>query len=147
MHDPEDWLVDYLEIVKLTGGTRATAMQSIQVHLIGAARSWIKKLPEGSIDSWETFEDMFVNFFRSTCKKPASIEQLRACRQKYDEPMRMYIQRWNIIKNSAENISDERAIDAFVAGIRRGDLIEDLGRSRPRTIADLIEIVNRWADG
>ena len=61
--------------------------------------------------------------------------------------MRMYIQRWNIIKNSAENISDERAIDAFVAGIRRRDLIEDLGRSRPRTIADLMEIANRWADG
>jgi hypothetical protein len=39
LQDPEDWLVDYLEIVKLMGGTRATAMQSIQVHLSGAARS------------------------------------------------------------------------------------------------------------
>jgi hypothetical protein len=38
-------------------------------------------------------------------------------------------------KKSAENISDERAIDAFVAGIRRKDLIEDLGRSNPKTIA------------
>jgi hypothetical protein len=52
LQDPEDWLVDYLETVKLIGGTRATAMQSIQVHLSGAARSWIKKLPVGSIDSW-----------------------------------------------------------------------------------------------
>jgi hypothetical protein len=93
------------------------------------------------------FRGLVRKNFRSTCKKPVSIEVLRACKQKYDEPMRMYIQRWNIIKNSAENISDERAIDAFVAGIRRGDLIEDLGRSRPRTIADLMEIANRWADG
>ncbi|KAK1643586.1 hypothetical protein QYE76_061391 [Lolium multiflorum] len=31
LQDPEDWLVDYLEIVKLTGGTKATAMQSIQI--------------------------------------------------------------------------------------------------------------------
>ena len=85
--------------------------------------------------------------FLSTCKKPASIEQLRACRQKYDESMRTYIQRWNIIKNSAENISDERAIDAFVAGIRRKDLVEDLGRTNPKTISALMEIVNRWADG
>jgi hypothetical protein len=80
LQDPEDWIVDYLETVKLTGGTKATAMQSIQVHLSGAARSWIKKLSPGSIDSWEDFEDMFVKNFRSTCKKPASIEQLRACR-------------------------------------------------------------------
>ncbi|KAK1612558.1 hypothetical protein QYE76_036231 [Lolium multiflorum] len=68
LQDPEDWLVDYLETVKLTGGTRATAMQSIQVHLSGAARSWIKKLTPGSIDSWESFEDVFVKNFRSTCK-------------------------------------------------------------------------------
>ncbi|KAK1691986.1 hypothetical protein QYE76_008683 [Lolium multiflorum] len=64
LQDPEDWLVDYLETVKLTGGTRATAMQSIQVHLSGAARSWIKKLTPGSIDSWESFEDVFVKNFR-----------------------------------------------------------------------------------
>ena len=92
-------------------------MQSIQVHLSGAARSWMKKLPEGSIDSWETFEDLFVRNFRSTCKKQASIEQLRTCKQKPDESMRTYIQRWSIIKNSAEHVSDERAIDAFVAGV------------------------------
>jgi hypothetical protein len=91
LQEPKDWLIDYLETVKLLGGTRATAMQSIQVHLSGAARSWIKKLPVGSIDSWETFEDLFVKNFRSTCKKPTSIEQLRACKQKYGEPMRTYI--------------------------------------------------------
>ena len=44
-------------------------------------------------------------------------------------------------------MSDERAIDAFVAGIRRRDLIEEVGRSNPRTIADLMDIANRWADG
>jgi hypothetical protein len=81
------------------------------------------------------------------CKKPASIEQLRTCKQKSDESMRMYIQRWSIIKNSAANVSDERAIDAFVAGIRRRDLIEEVGRSNQRTIADLMDISNRWADG
>ena len=46
LQDTEDWLVDYLEIVKLTGGTRATDMQSIQVYLSGAARSWMRKLTE-----------------------------------------------------------------------------------------------------
>jgi hypothetical protein len=61
--------------------------------------------------------------------------------------MRMYIQRWSIIKKLAENVSDERAIDAFIAGIRRRDLIEELVRSNPRTIADLMEIANRWANG
>ena len=51
LQDPEDWLVDYLETVKLLGGNRATAMQSIQLHLSGVARSWLKKLPDDSIDN------------------------------------------------------------------------------------------------
>jgi hypothetical protein len=47
-HDPEKydgsqepplWLSDYLQAVQILGGTRATAMQSLQLHLTGAARS------------------------------------------------------------------------------------------------------------
>jgi hypothetical protein len=134
-------------MVKLMGGTRATAMQSIQVYLSGAARSWMRKLLEESIDSWESFENLFVQNFRSTCKKPASIEQLRTCTQKSGESMRAYIQRWSLIKNSAEHVSNEREIDAFIACIRRRDLVHDLGRSNPRTVAEFMETVNIWADG
>jgi hypothetical protein len=39
--EPKLWLSDYLQAVKILGGTRATAMQSLQLHLIGAARSWL----------------------------------------------------------------------------------------------------------
>jgi hypothetical protein len=85
LQDPEDWLVDYLETVKLMGGTSATTMQSIQVYLSGAARSWMRKLPAELIDSWENFESLFIQNFRSTYKKPASIEQLRTCTQKSGE--------------------------------------------------------------
>ena len=61
--------------------------------------------------------------------------------------MRSYIQHWNIIKNSAENVSDERAIDAFSNGLCRKDFIEELGRANPKKVSDLMDIVNRWADG
>jgi hypothetical protein len=94
-------------------------MQSIQLQLSGAARSWLHKLPMESIDSWDAFKEIFVQNFKSTCKKTASIEELRAITQKSVESMRAYIQRWSIMKNSAEDVSDERAIDAFVNGLRR----------------------------
>jgi hypothetical protein len=61
--------------------------------------------------------------------------------------MHSYIQWWSIIKNSAENVSDERAIDAFSFGLRRSDLVEELGRIRPRTVSELTEVANRFADG
>ena len=98
LQEPEDWLTDYLETVKMLGGTKATPMQSIQLHLSGVVRSWLRKLPEGSIEHWDDFQDKFVQNFRSTCKRPASIEELRICVQKSGESMRSYIQCWSIIK-------------------------------------------------
>jgi hypothetical protein len=69
------------------------------------------------------------------------------CVQKKDETLRSYIQRWSVIKNSAEDISDERAIDAFLAGLRCSDLVEEVGRTKPRTVYELMEVANRFADG
>jgi hypothetical protein len=55
--------------------------------------------------------------------------------------------RWSIIKNSAVEVSDERAIDAFIVGLRRGDLVEEMCRIKPKTISDLMDMANRFADG
>jgi hypothetical protein len=50
---PQSWLSDYLQAVKILGGTMEAAMQSLQLHLTGAARSWLSKLKKGTIGSWE----------------------------------------------------------------------------------------------
>jgi hypothetical protein len=46
-----------------------------------------------------------------------------------------------------EDVSDERAIDAFSAGLRRSDLVEEIGRMRPTTVAELMKEANKFADG
>jgi hypothetical protein len=51
--EPQSWLSDYLQAVKILGGTKETTMQSLQLHLTGAARSWLSKLEKGTIGSWE----------------------------------------------------------------------------------------------
>jgi hypothetical protein len=67
--------------------------------------------------------------------------------QRKGETLRSYIQRWSVIKNLAEDISNKRAIDAFLAGLHRSDLVEEIGRTRPTTVAKLMEEANRFADG
>jgi hypothetical protein len=54
--EPKLWLSDYLQAVQILGGTRATAMQILQLHLTGTARSWLSILPNDSIGSWEELE-------------------------------------------------------------------------------------------
>jgi hypothetical protein len=67
--------------------------------------------------------------------------------QQRGETLRAYIQRWSLIKNSAIEVSDERAIDAFIAGLRRGDLVKEMGRIKPKIVSDLMDLANRFADG
>jgi hypothetical protein len=145
--EPTLWLSDYLQAVQILRGTRATAMQSLQLHLTGAAWSWLNTLPNDSIGSWGEQESQFARNFRSTYKRPASLEEIKSCMQKKDETLRSYIQCWSVIKNSVEDVSNERAIDAFSASLHRLDLVEEIGRTKPRTVSELMEVANRFADG
>jgi hypothetical protein len=145
--EPTLWLSDYLQAVQILGETRATAMQSLQLHLTGAARSWLNTLPNDSIGSWGELEDQFARNFHSTYKRPASLEEIKSCVQKKGKTLRSYIQRWSVIKNSAEDISNERTIDAFSSVLCRSDLVEEIGRTRPRTVSELMEVANRFTDG
>jgi hypothetical protein len=61
--------------------------------------------------------------------------------------MRAYIGRFTKLLNAAEDVSVDRAIDAFSDGIQRETYIEELGRKKPKTITKLMEITNSWADG
>jgi hypothetical protein len=136
--EPTLWLSDYLQAVQILRETRATAMQSLQLHLTGAARSWLNTIPNDSIGSWGELESQFARNFRSTYKRPASLKEIKLCVQRKGETLRSYIQRWSVIKNPAEDVSDERAIDAFSAHLRRSDLVEEVGRTRPRMVSELM---------
>jgi hypothetical protein len=46
-----------------------------------------------------------------------------------------------------ENISPERAIDAFRDGLFRCDFKEELGRCKSKTVDHLMSLANEWADG
>src|SRR4051812_35314439 len=113
LKEPKAWLDDYLTTVKLQRGTNVTTMQYVQLMLESSARHWLKNLRRGSISSWSQFRGAFIENFKSTYKRPASLEELRACKQGTRETLRAYIQRCTILKNSAEDISDESAIDAL----------------------------------
>src|SRR3954464_6505222 len=115
--------------------------------LESSARHWLKNLPRGSISSSRQFRNAFIENFKSTYKRPTSLEELRACRQGTRESLRAYIQRWTILKNSVEDISDESTIDAFRRGLQRIDFKEQLGQLKVRTLAQLLENTNNLADG
>ncbi|KAK1618649.1 hypothetical protein QYE76_024166 [Lolium multiflorum] len=145
--EPRSWIDDYQRLILHKKGTRLAAMQCLQLYLKDSARAWLRGLPKGSIKSWDDLVDAFVANFQATYKRPVGIEELRNCQQKQKESMRSYIGRFTKLLNAAEDVSVDRAIDAFSDGVRRESYIEELGRKKPKTITKLMEIANSWADG
>ena len=122
-------------------------MQYIQLQMVGAARSWLKSRRKNSYDCWEDFEDNFIKSFKSTCQRPVTVGQLKACKQRSDENLRGYIQRWTVLKNSTENISEETSVNSFTNGLYRKDLREYVGPVKVETLSHLMEVANSWTDG
>jgi hypothetical protein len=89
--EPTLWLSDYLQAVQILRGTTAMAMQSMQLHLTGVAWSWLNTLSNDSIGSWGELESQFARNFRSTYKRPTSLEEVKSCVQRKDETLRSYI--------------------------------------------------------
>jgi hypothetical protein len=77
--EPQSWLSDYLQAVKILGGTKETLIQSLQLHLTDAVRSWLSKLEKDTIESWEELTKQFTSNSKSTYKRPTSIEEVKAC--------------------------------------------------------------------
>jgi hypothetical protein len=76
--EPQSWLPDYLQAVNILGGSKETTMQSLHIHLTGAARSWLSKLERETTWSWVEPTKQFTSNFKSTYKWPASIEEVKA---------------------------------------------------------------------
>jgi hypothetical protein len=91
--EPQSWPSDYLQEVRILGGSKEIAMQSLQLHLTGAAQSWLGKLERETIGSRDELTKQFTSNFKSTYKRPASVEEVKACIQQHNETLRSYIQR------------------------------------------------------
>jgi hypothetical protein len=57
------------------------------------------------------------------------------------------MQQWSVIKNSAKDVSDEQAVDAFITGLHRPEFIEEMGIIRPKKVSELMDIANKFVDG
>jgi hypothetical protein len=145
--DPRIWHNDFMTAVTIGGGSRDNALQLLSWHLKDNARAWLNNLALDSICSWEEFRQAFIANFRGTSRRPTSFEELRLCVQRTGENLRSYISRWISLRNTAENILPERAIDAFRDGLIRRDFKEELGRCKPKTVDHLMSLANEWADG
>ncbi|KAH0746101.1 hypothetical protein KY285_007758 [Solanum tuberosum] len=104
--------------------------------LKGNVFHWYTNLEPNSIGSWEQLEHDFLNYFYST-RHTVSMVELKNTRQRKDEPVIDFINRWrNTSLNCKDRLSEASAIEMCIQGMH-WELIYILHRIKPKSLEDL----------
>jgi len=90
---------------------------------------------------------VFEGNFKGTYIRPDNSWDLSKCKQKSGETLQEYARRFLKQHTELPHIPDHDVILAFVSGTTIGDLVRELGRNRPHTIDELMDIVANYAVG
>jgi hypothetical protein len=61
--NPEEFIQMYQTVIEAVEGDDQVKANFLPTALIGAAKSWLINLPEGSVTSWDRLCDMFIRNF------------------------------------------------------------------------------------
>nr|AAU90115.1 putative polyprotein [Oryza sativa Japonica Group] len=92
--NPSEFLQIYTTVIVAEGGDDRVMANYFPIALKGQARGWLMTQPPGSIHSWEDLCQQFITNFQGTYPRPGEEADLHAVRQKDDESLRSYIQRF-----------------------------------------------------
>ena len=87
----------------------ASAVDALKVRLFrlslsGSAFTWFSSLPYGLINSWADLEKQFHSYFYSGVHE-MKLSDLTAIKQRHDEPVHEYIQRFREMRNKCFSLS------------------------------------------
>jgi len=68
------------------------------------------------------------------------------CKQEQGETIRSYVKRFFDTRATIANVADNDIIDYFHDGIIVQSLYRDFGHNHPKTVVDLRNMMQRWAD-
>jgi hypothetical protein len=142
--NPTEWLDVYQLAIKTAGGDSYIMANYLPVCLSSSTRTWLLRLPVGSVHSWSHLCCLFTNNFCATCECLGVDWDLASVVQKMGESLQVFIQRfynkWNIIPV----VDDKSIIMFFNKGLKDPALIHKLTMKNPRTSEAMFTITNKY---
>ncbi|KAL0453943.1 UNVERIFIED_CONTAM: hypothetical protein Slati_1372400 [Sesamum latifolium] len=93
-----------------------------------AAQQWFNQLPIGAIGSFQEFRSFFLHQFASSRKLCKTELSIFAVRQKDNEPLKEYLQRFNAAALEVPSATQEVKASAFSQGLLDGDFFKSLAK-------------------
>jgi hypothetical protein len=105
----------------------------------------LESLSNNSIDSWERLKKIFIDNFQGAIARAGTRHDLAQHKQERNELLRSYTRRFFDVRATITNISEDDIIDCFYNGITDPGIYRDFGRSRPKTVAGLHDMMYDWS--
>jgi hypothetical protein len=111
--DSGGWLAIY---TTAAGATKDVMTAYLPIVLGQDALQWLRHLPRHCIDDWSDFSRRFIANFQSLSDKPAQPWDLKSIRRRGDETLRLYLKRFQTMRNRIPEVSEAAVIEDFYRG-------------------------------
>jgi hypothetical protein len=143
---PQQWLHCYSTAIEVVGGSNITKVVYFPMALDPAPLTWLERLNNNSIDSWERLKKVFIDNFQGAIARAGTRHDLAQCKQERNELLRSYTCRFFDVRATIANISEDDIIDCFYNGITDPGIYRDFGWNRPKTVAGLRDMMHDWSE-
>ncbi|KAL0453710.1 UNVERIFIED_CONTAM: hypothetical protein Slati_1349100 [Sesamum latifolium] len=126
--DPMEHLSRFKNVALLHRYTDGIKCRVFVTTFAGAAQQWFNQLPVGAIRSFQEFRSLFLHQFASSRKVRKTELSLFAVRQKEDEPLKEYLQRFNTAALEVPAATQEVKASAFSQGLLDGNFFKSLAK-------------------
>ncbi|KAL0427231.1 UNVERIFIED_CONTAM: hypothetical protein Slati_2897900 [Sesamum latifolium] len=126
--DPREHLSCFENAALLHRYTNGIKCRVFVTTFVRAAQQWFNQLPVGAIGSFQEFRSLFLHQFASSRKLQKTELSLFDVRQKDDEPLKEYLQRFNAAALEVHAATQEVKASAFSQGLLDGDFFKSLAK-------------------
>ncbi|XP_076905390.1 uncharacterized protein LOC143561144 [Bidens hawaiensis] len=138
MTDPSDHLQNFIAVGGVSGWTLPYWCHMFALTLIGAAREWFEKLPDGEVSSWDDLVKKFSQHFSQQKKHTRDQSEILDVVRRDNESIEDFITRFNDESLNISRICKDMLRGAFRKNVKCDDLF--------RTITGRDGMPKEWDD-
>ena len=130
----------------IQSANEAALCKSFCLTLTGATRQWYRRLPPGSIDSFQQLASLFSAVFICSRTRKLGASHLFGIKQRENEMLKKYLERFDKAVVQVENCTDDTLTQALREGIKDPRLVWTMAYDRSTSFAHLRGIAWRHVE-